>query len=307
MVDQIVGNNPGRVAAVEWHISSTYPLYQYEGRAKWRAYPGPYNGGYATPWAWIDGVERSYVYSQWPNYVASAMAVPSDVGIQLGGWYSSRMREGEVEVILTNTSPDEITDMVHIVITEDSLYYLGPNGDPWHNHVCRDYVPGPGGNTVTIPGNGSDTLVMPFTLGADWVEAKCNIVVYFQEGALRPDNSKPVYQGAIIPVGIITGIEEERPALRQVAGVEAKVLPNPLTDRAQLRFNCPAGERYEVTVYGTDGRQVRALVGAGTGGETGVTWDRTDENGRRVSAGVYAFRVNAGGVTGSGKVVVSGE
>jgi len=64
------------VARVEWHIYSASPLYNAEANAKWRLYPPPYNGGYATPWLWVDGKNRGYNYNSWENYIYDQMLVP---------------------------------------------------------------------------------------------------------------------------------------------------------------------------------------------------------------------------------------
>src|SRR5512138_301194 len=102
MLDRLSIDYAGYIAPIEWHISSSYPLYNAEGRAKMRMYPPPYQGGYATPWAWIDGHNCSYDYNGWGGYVSSRMLEATDVRMYLGGTYNPDTREGTIEAVLYN-------------------------------------------------------------------------------------------------------------------------------------------------------------------------------------------------------------
>lgn len=210
--------------AIQWHISSSYPLHNAEGRLKWRQYPPPYNGGYATPWCWVDGKNASYIYYYWEDYVNSALMIPADVQINLTGTYNTETRIGQVQAEFVNSSSSSISANAYFVITEDSLYYVGPNGDPWHNHVCRDYIPDQNGTSVTIPENGQDTLTQSFTLDSGWNVEKCNMVVYLQDPTIQPDSSKITFQGATIKIAQLTGISEEKP--KNIIS-DLRIAPNP--------------------------------------------------------------------------------
>ncbi|MFI5372774.1 MAG: FlgD immunoglobulin-like domain containing protein, partial [Candidatus Eisenbacteria bacterium] len=80
------------------------------------------------------------------------------------------------------------------------------------------------------------------------------------------------------------------PALALGAG------PNPAPGTSTLRFSLPAAGRVELTVYDIAGRRVARLAhGVFTAGEHAIPWDRVDEHGRRVGAGVYLARLEATG------------
>ena len=53
----------------------------------------------------------------------------------------------------------------------------------------------------------------------------------------------------------------------------------------------------ELSLFDLAGRRIARLVsGTLEGGEHRVAWPRTDDHGRRVSAGVYLARIKAGAV-----------
>ncbi len=55
-----------------------------------------------------------------------------------------------MQVEYYNSGVDTVRAAVQFAIAEDSCYYVGPNGDPWHNGVCRDYVPNQNGTPLTL-------------------------------------------------------------------------------------------------------------------------------------------------------------
>jgi hypothetical protein len=77
------------------------------------------------------------------------------------------------------------------------------------------------------------------------------------------------------------------------------VSPNPFHDAAAIRFRATAAGPAWITVFDATGRRVRSLkenqpIGPG---DVVLSWDGTDESGRRVTAGVYWVRVFADGRT----------
>jgi hypothetical protein len=298
LLDQILIDNPGRVVAVEWHISSSYPLYCAEGEAKWYLYPPPY-GGYATPWIWIDGRQRGYDYSQWTGYVAQRRAVPTDVMINLTGSYNSGIRTGQIIIEFYNGSDSIINAAAQVVVVEDSCYFLGPNGDGWHNHVCRDYVPDPHGTPISLQPGVYDTLIRRFTIDSNWNATRCKIVVYLQNMTIQADSSMPVYQGAETKVVQLTGIDEKSSI--KIQPVKVSVNPNPC--RENVRFNLAdiSGESYRLSIYRIDGSLVREFKGT----NSNLNWNLTDKQGRKLQAGVYHYRLQTANRSTSGKIIIS--
>jgi len=296
VLDQIVEENPGLVAHVEWHIYSGAPLlYNAEGDAKWHSYTAPYQGGYPTPWLWIDGKSCASGYTSWQNYIYNEMSVPSDVSLtHIGTTYSPSMRTGQVKVECYNSGAAAINAAVQVAITEDSINYTGSNGDPWHNGVLRDYVPNQNGTPVTLPGGGYDTVTVPYTLQPSWVEKNVKLVVYLQNMTTQPDSSKPCYQGTAASVLSFAGVEESK--LLAARDLRVSVSPNPCRTGCEFTLSGAAAHGAQITVYTPDGRLVSSLQTA----VNRASWSRAG-----VSRGIYIYRVNAGTAIAEGKLVVT--
>jgi flagellar hook assembly protein FlgD len=73
-----------------------------------------------------------------------------------------------------------------------------------------------------------------------------------------------------------------------------------------VTFYLPEPSYVVLAVYDAAARRVRVLVGGEQpSGIYSSSWDGYDENGRRVSAGVYSYQLRVGGkAAGTGKVVV---
>ncbi len=266
-----------------------------------RTYPPPYNGGYATPWAWIDGRNASYQYSGWAGYVSERMLQPTDVQLSITGTYNPGTRSGTVQAVFYNAGLTAAVGKCHMVVTEDSINYVAPNGDPWHNHVCRDYLPDHLGTDISVPPGGYDTVIQSFTLNPGWVERMCKVVVYAQDPTVHPNNGYGGFQAGQRPVLALTGVAEPRVPESHFRNVRAEATPNPCRDNATFRFHAPAGQSYKLGVYALDGSLVQELAGTSRAGETSVNWRR----GGSVARGVYGWRLECGGAATSGKLVVT--
>jgi hypothetical protein len=286
----------GVVAPVEWHVSASYPLYCAEAHDKWYMYPPPYQGSYATPWLWVDGKSRGYSYNQWQGYVMDALRVPSDVGLtHIGTYYDTITRNGQVEVECYNSGSDSINAKIEFAITEDSIYYNAPNGDQWHSHTCRDYVPNASGTTVVLPAGATDTVTLSYSLNAAWDETRVKLVLYLQNTTPQSDSSEPCYQGIAANVMDYTGIAE--PSKRYSTGdIRVQVGPNPCRAGCEFVLSGAAARDARIDIYTPDGRLVSNVQTAGNR----ATWNR---NG--VSRGVYLYRVVAGAAAAEGKLVVT--
>ena len=77
-------------------------------------------------------------------------------------------------------------------------------------------------------------------------------------------------------------------------------VPNPFNPQTVVAFDLARAGRARLLVYGVDGRLVRVLVdGELPAGRHAFRWDGTDDDGRRLSSGVYLTRlVTADGTQG---------
>jgi hypothetical protein len=81
--------------------------------------------------------------------------------------------------------------------------------------------------------------------------------------------------------------------------------PNPAPGRVSISYQLPCNTEVELAVYNISGQKVRILdSGVRPAGYHTVTWDVRDDAGRKVSAGVYLYRINAGSYSATHKLVV---
>lgn len=300
-------NNPGRIAPIEMHISTSYPLGLAEAYSRWHWYPAPYWYGsyftWATPWLWIDGDKNgSWVYSQWATKIAARMAVESPVTITMWGDWWPAQGTGTVYAQFRNDSNDALGGRVLFVVTEDSCYYPGGNGDVWHNHVARDYIPNHIGEPVSIAPGDSITLSANFTLGTSWNPEKIKFVTFIQDTALQlEDTIIQIWQGGILDIDEL-GIEEF--GNTQIASANIAPIPNPCTDGTRFSFTLSTGAHYRITLYDITGRKIQEIDGIASGSEENVEWNVRNEQGVRVSSGVYLYRFESDEIGTTGKIVV---
>jgi len=81
--------------------------------------------------------------------------------------------------------------------------------------------------------------------------------------------------------------------------------PNPTSEGTSFEYQLPASKHASLVVYNVAGQVVRTLVNAEVpAGYHTARWDGRDENGAKVSAGVYLVRFEAGSYSATKKAVV---
>jgi hypothetical protein len=81
--------------------------------------------------------------------------------------------------------------------------------------------------------------------------------------------------------------------------------PNPFNPATEISFSLPAASHVRLEVYNITGQKVTTLVDRFM--ETGahsVAWNSTDESGARVSSGVYLYRLSAGDLVETRKMML---
>jgi hypothetical protein len=100
----------------------------------------------------------------------------------------------------------------------------------------------------------------------------------------------------------LTGVTttEAAPPLRQLRNA-----PNPFNPRTTITFELEELHVARLQVFDLRGRLVRTLVsGELAGGLHHVVWDGRDRWGRSASAGVFFYRLDAGGLTSTGRMTL---
>jgi len=85
----------------------------------------------------------------------------------------------------------------------------------------------------------------------------------------------------------------------------AQNYPNPFNPETRIEYSLPGPSDVNLAVFDVQGRKVRVLVdGQQDAGIKVVTWNGCDENGSRVSSGVYFYRLQAGDYAETKKMVL---
>ncbi len=95
------------------------------------------------------------------------------------------------------------------------------------------------------------------------------------------------------------------PAVAGGGAALATGMPNPFTGSTTIRFRLAAAGPTELAVFDLGGRIVKRLArGTWTAGDHSVVWDGTDESGRRLPPGVYAYHLHSGALSESRHIVL---
>jgi hypothetical protein len=70
--------------------------------------------------------------------------------------------------------------VLHTVVVENFLSYIGTNGDPLHNSVMRKMYPSATGETFTLPLKDSINFTRNISWSSDWTASNCEIIAFVQ-------------------------------------------------------------------------------------------------------------------------------
>ncbi|MDP2808375.1 MAG: T9SS type A sorting domain-containing protein [bacterium] len=81
--------------------------------------------------------------------------------------------------------------------------------------------------------------------------------------------------------------------------------PNPVKNSAEFRFGLAKDQQASLEIYNVLGQRVKTLVNGmlGAGNHT-VKWNGCDQKGRKVSSGVYVYRLITGDNTSTRRLTV---
>jgi len=216
------------------------------------------------------------------------------------GSYNTGTNQGTVTVQVRNDSTAAITgSKVYICITEDSLYNADPNGHAWHNHMFRDFLPDQNGDTVSLAVGQTKSVTKSFTINAAWNENRCAVAAWYQ----RNTGNKDAYQSGGRKVTSLVAVEEEE-AYPEPPKPLIALKTNPCATDARFALNLPEGQPYAIFVYDLMGGLAQTIRGTNDGDHSTAVWNLNDGQGRRVSAGVYLYRLVSPAGQATGKIVV---
>jgi hypothetical protein len=190
--------------------------------------------------------------------------------------------------------------MVYFIITEDSLYNVDPNGHAWHNHMARRFLPNTSrGDTMTLAAGQTKTRTRGFKIQAGWNENRCAIAIWYQSNTGIKDG----YQSGYVKVTSLVPIAEEE-AYPEPAKPLITLRSNPCVTNARFTLNLQENQSYEISIYDLTGGFVQTIRGTVSAGQKSAVWNLRDNNGSRVSSGVYLYRLTSPSGQTTGKIVV---
>ncbi len=84
----------------------------------------------------------------------------------------------------------------------------------------------------------------------------------------------------------------------------AQNYPNPFNPVTIIFFESPKAVQIILAIYNLRGQLIRTLVSEALPGRQQVIWDGRDNNGRDVASGIYIYKLNAGKLTATKKMIL---
>ncbi len=106
---------------------------------------------------------------------------------------------------------------------------------------------------------------------------------------------------------IISGVGiKNTKAFKRGANIFSQNYPNPFSQITVIKYYLPTKSKVSIGIYDLSGKLVKALINNETKtlGYNTITWDRRDNSGKRVTSGIYFYRVQAGKLSESKQVMV---
>ena len=104
----------------------------------------------------------------------------------------------------------------------------------------------------------------------------------------------PLWKGGVIVKDISKGKAPGRSRPPQTYSLSQNY-PNPFNPRTQISYELPVGSHVTLTVYNILGQKVTTLVNKEMpAGHYAADWNGASDRGRRVSSGVYLYKLEAG-------------
>jgi hypothetical protein len=140
-----------------------------------------------------------------------------------------------------------------------------------------------------------DIAVMP---GPSWFWVGMIDDVRIYKGLLTSDEINEIYDNPS------TGIRASREPMI-VTDFNLSNFPNPFNPETQIAFDLPDNQPVLLEVIDVRGEHVRYLIdGYQSKGRHSILWNGTNDDGQNVSSGVYLYRLTAGGVSQTQKMLL---
>ncbi|MCK4775399.1 MAG: T9SS type A sorting domain-containing protein, partial [Candidatus Krumholzibacteria bacterium] len=145
----------------------------------------------------------------------------------------------------------------------------------------------------------SQSTLVHSSTGTDWNDPDYDgWAVYYKVTALDYTGNESDPTSAGTATGITERVTPKHISL-------AQNVPNPFNPSTTISIGLPSAASVTLSVYDVNGRRVASLVdGPVPAGFRSFTWQGRDNNGHRVSSGVYFYRLELPGVVDTRKMVL---
>ncbi|MGH2575555.1 MAG: Omp28-related outer membrane protein [Ignavibacteria bacterium] len=175
--------NDSSVILISFHYRYPYPYDSlYLANVPENDARGTYYNILFTPNVLLDGTYMGqYSSSEYSAQLNNEMNTTKYMNITLSNSYDSTNRNG---TITSNfqlvTSLPTADNVLHVVLTESNIAYMGTNGITSFDDVMRDMVTGGNGEQITLSQGQGNTVTKNYTINTRWNADECDLIVYVQ-------------------------------------------------------------------------------------------------------------------------------
>jgi|GEM_PF-2979819 len=134
-----------------------------------------------------------------------------------------------------------------------------------------------------------------------WDQGFIDVIIWSgSESLVRLDVAK-----LLLDYDCYSDVEEDESSAAPGSFSISQNYPNPFNPETEISFILPEKATISLVVYNVFGQKVRGLIDATLpAGSYTVTWDGTDNDGKKLASGVYFCRLSAGDRTSMSKMVL---
>jgi len=202
------------VVVVGYHSSSSDPYYNASAATR-MSYYGV--SGYPTVVldgsnSIVGGLHTGTMYPTYRQYFDYRMTISSPLEIELAVAYDSVSRNGDLSMVVRNTSSSAVSGQLQVALVESHIYYPWQGMDSLQD-VERTMLPDASGEAITVPAGDSVVRSRSFNVSSSWVARNCEFVVFVQN-----NSTKEMFQGAnaaVMPEPALEFVGTSRCCLRR--------------------------------------------------------------------------------------------
>ena len=219
----------------------------------------------------------------------------ADSGYIVAGYMYTALNMTDVYLIKTNENGDAIWEKIHGGADFDVGYSIQQTADSGYVIAGYTWSFGAGkADVYLIKIDADGDILWTMTCGGTDSEEGRSVRQTSDSGYIITGYTNSFgagnYDVYLIKTGPETAIQEIHSPRRALFISQSR--PNPFDVRTFIEYELPQSSNVHITIYSLPGREVRTLADNNqTAGLHTVTWDGTDDAGRKVPSGTYFVRL----------------